>query len=271
MYTKNVNLSRHYSSFFHANLFRVLLVLSLVLTVSCAPASQGAASNASTAAPATPSAASSSSSTTSSTGYKTFTGDGSTGAGWPSADQWVDFDTAFTKNKPTMQTSCKTVDQQENDTGSEIDDMKAAIEASSSSTGVAKEFILAVIMQESSGCVRAKTTPNPGAPNGSNPGLMQSAGTTSCFGTSPCPKNKINKMIDEGTAGVDDVGLKQSLVGAKASATAQKTYQAARIYNSGSLDPSGNLATNGATPCYASDIANRLTGFVGTSSCTLSG
>ena len=40
-------------------------------------------------------------------------------------------------------------------------------------------------------------------------------------------------------------------------------YTAARIYNSGSVAPNGDLSDgNGATPCYVSDIANRLTGWV---------
>jgi len=40
-------------------------------------------------------------------------------------------------------------------------------------------------------------------------------------------------------------------------------YKAARIYNSGSIAGSGDLSdANGATACYASDIANRLTGWV---------
>ena len=43
---------------------------------------------------------------------------------------------------------------------------------------------------------------------------------------------------------------------------AQAFYRAARIYNSGSIDPSGNLGAGIATHCYSSDIANRLTGWV---------
>jgi len=41
-----------------------------------------------------------------------------------------------------------------------------------------------------------------------------------------------------------------------------KYYKAARIYNSGSVASSGNLNDGIATHCYASDIANRLTGWV---------
>lgn len=39
-------------------------------------------------------------------------------------------------------------------------------------------------------------------------------------------------------------------------------YRAARIYNSGSVDPSGDLGKGVATHCYASDVANRLRGWV---------
>ena len=40
-------------------------------------------------------------------------------------------------------------------------------------------------------------------------------------------------------------------------------YSAARMYNSGSVADNGDLSDgNGATPCYVSDIANRLTGWV---------
>lgn len=37
---------------------------------------------------------------------------------------------------------------------------------------------------------------------------------------------------------------------------------AARLYNSGSIAPGGDLGAGGSTHCYASDIANRLTGWV---------
>lgn len=53
---------------------------------------------------------------------------------------------------------------------------------------------------------------------------------------------------------------------------AAKYYRAARAYNSGSVDPSGDLGKGCCTHCYASDIANRLTGWVtGDSKCTLDG
>lgn len=39
-------------------------------------------------------------------------------------------------------------------------------------------------------------------------------------------------------------------------------YMAARLYNSGAIDPSMKLELGIATHCYSSDIANRLTGWV---------
>lgn len=78
-------------------------------------------------------------------------------------------------------------------------------------------------------------------------------------------------MVADGAGGVGgNAGLKQGLAAATAGDIAQKTYQAARIYNSGSVGAGGDLAIAGqSTPCYSSDIANRLIGFVGTSPCTL--
>jgi len=59
-------------------------------------------------------------------------------------------------------------------------------------------------------------------------------------------------------AGVDDVEY------------AQAYYRAARFYNSGEIDPSGDLGKGSATHCYASDIANRLSGWTNAAkTCTL--
>lgn len=201
---------------------------------------------------------------TGSTTYTRFNGDGSSGAGWPTDDKWISFTEAFDNNQADMQKSC-TQYGQPNDSPDEITDIKNGVTAIASTTGVDERFIFAVIMQESTGCVRAATTNN----TPPNPGLMQSHGGISCFGITPCPTNQIKQMIQDGAGGVNgDVGLQQGLGNATASETAQNTYQAARIYNSGSMDASGDLAAKAATPCYCSDIANRLIGFVGESPCT---
>jgi hypothetical protein len=141
-----------------------------------------------------------------------------------------------------------------------------AIQSVGSSANIDPRFILAVMMQESSGCVRVHTTTG-SAPN---PGLMQSGGQATCnSGTpmTPCPQSMIQNMISDGINAAG--GLKLTYAKANGPGNAQKFYQAAYLYNSGINAPlsTGNLAANAATACYASDIANRLTGFVGDSKC----
>jgi hypothetical protein len=122
---------------------------------------------------------------------------------------------------------------------------------------VIQEFILAIIMQESKGCVRAPTT----VWSHANPGLMQSAqGTGSCNPdgnpVSPCSSSEIRQMIHDGTNGD---GLETTLTQCVADAGTtddSKWYKAARLYNAGRITDN-NLGI-GPTPCYASDIANRL-------------
>ena len=146
--------------------------------------------------------------------------------------------------------------------------MSTSIQSVASSTGVDPRFILAIIMQESNGCVRAPTT-NYGV---QNPGLMQShdgAGTCNDGTVSdPCPSSQITQMITDGTAGTSSGdGLKQCLA-ASGATDVSMYYKAARIYNSGSIAAGGNLGAGIATHCYASDVANRLIGWAsGPSAC----
>ena len=51
---------------------------------------------------------------------------------------------------------------------------------------------------------------------------------------------------------------------------AEAYYRAARLYNSGEIDDSGDLGKGSATHCYASDLANRLVGWTDSEhGCTL--
>lgn len=209
----------------------------------------------------------------SSSSYTLFGGDGTTAAGWPSTNDWVaTYDEMFEANKATMSASCSSYGF-ENDSEDEINDINNAIKSVSASSGVDARFILAIVMQESTGCVRVGGTNN----GVFNPGLMQSHnGKGTCnTGTplSPCPSSEITQMIEDGTTGTaDGDGLNQLLdqaVSKYGATDATKYYIAARMYNSGSLASDGNLGQGGATACYASDIANRLLGWsTGTSSCS---
>lgn len=162
-------------------------------------------------------------------------------------------------------------------TPDEIGAIWDGITAASDLTGVDARFILAVVMQESGGCVRAPTS-NYGV---RNPGLMQCHdGQATCNSDvtgvvqTPCPAATIAQMISEGVAGtaIGD-GLAQLLNSATGPAYglqgAMAFYGAARLYNSGSIDASGCFEKGIATHCYASDIANKLTGWVSAAhSCT---
>ena len=78
-------------------------------------------------------------------------------------------------------------------------------------------------------------------------------------------------MVKDGAAGTAaGPGLQQGIAQAGWNDGSQ-FYKAARIYDSGSIAASGNLGQGVATHCYASDVANRLTGGLtgGPTGCTL--
>ncbi|KAL7947106.1 hypothetical protein V8C42DRAFT_364318 [Trichoderma barbatum] len=201
--------------------------------------------------------------------YTYYQGDGSAAAGWPSQDSWGSWDDLWTANVPLMQKSCVWNGWVGDDSDAEIQDIAAAIKSTAQSTGIDERFILAVMMQESKGCVRVPTTNNGVV----NPGLMQSHnGAGSCFGQSPCPSTTISLMINDGVAGTaEGPGLQHLLSQAQAQVHndgSQAYYAAARLYNSGSADFTNLDNGLGSTACYASDVANRLTGWtLATSTC----
>lgn len=157
----------------------------------------------------------------------------------------------------------------------------SGIQAAAIVSGVDHRFILAVMMQESKGCVRIWTTANANP----NPGLMQDHnGSHQCnAGNSPgnsfdiqfpCPQEEISGMIQDGVGGTDtgnglaaylnevvDRAKKVDIANMDGE-VAQVYYQAARLYNSGSIDYSDLEQGFSSNPCYASDIANRLTGWL---------
>lgn len=154
---------------------------------------------------------------------------------------------------------------QPNDSGPEVGAIYDSIQQIAKETLVDHRFILAVIMQESGGCVRVPTS-NYGV---RNPGLMQDHdGDGTCNSDitnqvqNPCPTGTIMQMIREGSAGTSSGDGLAQCINQSGSSGATAFYKAARIYNSGSIDSSGDLCKGIATHCYASDIANRLTGWV---------
>ena len=71
----------------------------------------------------------------------------------------MDFESAFAASTPNMKVSCAQWSQ-DNDSEQEISDIKSSITSVASSYGVDERFILAIMMQESNGCVRVPTTDN---------------------------------------------------------------------------------------------------------------
>ncbi|KAH0106857.1 carbohydrate-binding module family 50 protein, partial [Aureobasidium melanogenum] len=239
---------------------------------SSVAATSPAASTATTATQTSASGSSSSSTSVASTAYKMYTGNGTVAAGWPSQSQWMDFDDMFTANIPIMQQSCANNGWGANNSPTEIADIKAAITKVSAASGVDPRFILAIVMQESNGCVRVVTT----SWSVQNPGLMQDhAGTGTCNSggviQDPCPASEIEQMIVDGTEGTaSGDGLVQCLKETDVTDVSMY-YRAARIYNGGLGGyHADDLGTGCCTLCYASDVANRLTGWSsGLSGCTL--
>ncbi|KXT06668.1 hypothetical protein AC578_8591 [Pseudocercospora eumusae] len=209
--------------------------------------------------------------------YTEYLGTGEPDEGWPIESSWLSLDQLFEINKNLMSTSCKQWNVADN-SAAEISDIKSSIETVSKSSSVDARFILAIILQESNGCVRAPTTTY----SVSNPGLMQSyQGTGTCNpGTAaapqpvdPCPASEITQMIKDGIDGTGEGTTSLTAALAKAGTSdVSKYYKAARIYNSGSVDVSGLLQDGVATHCYSSDVANRLLGWsAAPSKCDLNG
>jgi hypothetical protein len=220
--------------------------------------------------PAT-SAASSESMPSATGSYKSYSGDGSSAAGWPSISEFLSFEQLWDMNVPVMKESCSAFDQP-NDSDDEIAAIKSAIIDNSPKAGIDPRFALAIMMQESKGCVRVWTT----FYSHNNPGLFQSAGTGTCNGnvfvdgelktpgpvSTPCTTGQIDTMVSDGLLGTGDgsYALGPLLKTTGKGPTAQGYYETARMYNSGSVPPNGDLSGPGATASYASDVANRLLG-----------
>ena len=173
-----------------------------------------------------------------------------------------------------MRVSCTNLgpDNGPDNSEEEIGQIWNAVQLAAYYTNVDHRFILAVLLQESKGCVRVRTTANP-VPN---PGLMQAHdGAYSCNLNgniqNPCPATEIFGMVLDGAGGTANGDGLAGILNNLGGGNSQAYYRAARQYNSGSIAPDGNLNEGGpSTNCYASDIANRLTGWVwAESACSL--
>lgn len=225
---------------------------------AAAPTAYSSAPAPTSPAPAVPS---------SGTPYKMYQGDGEVAQGWPKQSEWLGFEQLWSIQGKILGASCETVFGVPNNTPQNNADIKAAILAEANSTGVDARFILAETLQESMLCCKISPTNN----GVENTGLLQSHdGSSSCYQKTQCNAAEINGMIRDGVAGTSTgIGLAGAIKQSGAS-DVSKYYKAARIYNSGSIAGGSLNAANGATACYVNDITNRLMGWTGTGSCTLS-
>ncbi|CEJ87843.1 hypothetical protein VHEMI04530 [[Torrubiella] hemipterigena] len=199
--------------------------------------------------------------------YVVYNGDGSEQAGWPGESKWATFDSLWNINLPFIQKACTNNAQKGADnSAAETDAIKSALQSVAKEVGLDPRIGLAIMMQESKGCVRIHATLSPPPDLIPNPGLMQSHDGATCEGVSPCPPATIAQMIKDGLGGTPKGdGMVQTIAQAKkelGASGAQAVYGGARVYNSGRVQK-GDL-NNGftATHCYAMDVANRLTGWI---------
>ncbi|KAL7899944.1 hypothetical protein HDV63DRAFT_416638 [Trichoderma sp. SZMC 28014] len=193
--------------------------------------------------------------------------------GWqsfPPVSEWIEFDLMWNNSKSALSTSCSDLGIGScsngagafgsGDSGEQIGQIWNAIQQIAQTSLVDHRYILATIMQESSGCVNVCPSTNPDPSQPDNPGLMQSDGGVTFVGntaSTSSQQSSINQMVIDGTQGTaDGDGLVQCIN------TYGNIYEAARCYNSGTVD-SGNLNNaEGATASYVNDIANRMTGWI---------
>lgn len=133
--------------------------------------------------------------------YVQYNGNGSADAGWPSQMTWVSFNDMWVANQHVLSRSCDSFYNVPNNTDEEMQDLYDAIKQVAQQTRVDHRFIFAAILQETKGCVRAKTSTSEDGIK--NPGLLQSfKGTHSCNDNgkvqNPCPKDQILGMVADG-------------------------------------------------------------------------
>ncbi|KAG4434910.1 hypothetical protein IFR05_009608 [Cadophora sp. M221] len=159
---------------------------------------------------------------------------------FPSPSQWASYSTLWAKNASLMSFS---------DSASEIALIGSSIPQVATETQLDARVILCIIMQESGGNVRVGNTFNGVV----NTGIMQAYNGASFNPADPA--GSILQMIRDGAGGTrNGPGLRQAWL------EFGNYYEAARKYNSGSVDRGQLNNPLGATAGYVRDLANRLMG-----------
>lgn len=131
------------------------IVNSVSAPVVAPPSSSAVASTSSQLVATLPSTTLPSSGSPRRSGYvSTFLGHGDPSEGWPPQSDWVDFVSMWSTNLDNViSKSCETFGQTNNSDDESVG-LKSAIQSVAESSGVDERFILAIVMQESGGCVR---------------------------------------------------------------------------------------------------------------------
>jgi hypothetical protein len=161
--------------------------------------------------------------------------------------EWLDWHCAFENHLDVMP-------REPRQTYAESLMIKTAIDIASQQTGVDPRLILSIIMQESHGEVRVRSTQ---APDGSSTsgGLMQCGNCHSVADISlgqPVPQERVNKMVIDGARWFgDNIN----------NVPERNPFSALREYNSGRFNPADLNDPIFATRDYVWEAANRLRGW----------
>ncbi|PPJ56399.1 hypothetical protein CBER1_00698 [Cercospora berteroae] len=209
--------------------------------------------------------------------YMPYHGNGSAQEGWPQMSEWLSWEELVDANKGRLAGACKYWEVPEN-SPAEIDTLLDLTPRISDEGGVDPRVVLAMMLQESHGCLRVPETQG----SHRNAGVLQSHNGNGTCNTnmieagSPgsmkdpslistdCSSRQIEAMIRDGILGTNaGRGLMQLMDQEQGQGylDAQMWYRVARAYNSGSVDESNDLEKGAATHGYCSDVANRLVGW----------
>ncbi|KAK6840283.1 hypothetical protein PG990_007129 [Apiospora arundinis] len=167
---------------------------------------------------------------------------------FPAKSTWKSFDELWKKNLPAMKTK--------GDTQQETEDIKSALKSVGKKYSIEDRVLLSIMMQESHGDVRAKTTY-------SQPDNLPTGGLFQCwncpgFTSKPVTKAQITQMVEGGAK-----HFKENLSHWGNTMDPKSVYPALREYNSGKVNPKDLSEAPQSTPSYVSDIAQRLGGWTG--------
>lgn len=204
--------------------------------------------------------------------YTRFIGDGGLIGGsdpdtyWPLKNLWITLDDMVAMNRKVMLESCAQYSVESNN-DTDINNLRDMIMEVSHDKMVDATFILAIVLQESQGCVRR---PNATSKEGLSTlnGVLLGKGTAKCEGLAACQRSTIREMLENGGSGVPESDLR-SLVAAIEKNTDHNPqhslnyYRAAYVYSTAVANIPARFEDAIPRHCYVSDVANRLVGWVG--------